>query len=117
MSHCLAGVEVKEGDASSAVSRQTGLENQKNRRIGNAKLAAMTSQKGLKAHKTKTTYVIIGSNKYREDMKKEATKNPVLFGNIVCQPSESEIYLGEVIHSQGLEAGVIATIDNRMGKV
>ena len=49
--------------------------------------------------------------------KKKSPKNSVMFGKIVCQPSNSEIYLGEVIHSQGLEAGVIATINNRMGKV
>ena len=89
----------------------------KSTRVGNAKLAAMTSQKGLRAHETKTTYVIIGGKKYREDMEKKISKNPVLFGKIICKPSNSEIYLGEVIHSQGLEAGVIATIENRMGKV
>ena len=79
-------------------------------RAGNVKLAAMTSEKGLKAHESKTTYVIVGIKKYREEMEEESNKIPVLFGKMVCQPSGSEIYLGEVIHSQGLQAGVIATI-------
>ena len=86
-------------------------------RVGNAKLAAMTMEKGLKAHKKKTTYVIIGTKKYREEMEREAEINPVSFGNMTIQPSGSEVYLGEVIHSLGLEAGVEATIDSRMGKV
>ena len=86
-------------------------------RAGNVKLAAMTSEKGLKAHESKTTYVIVGTKKYREEMEEESNKNPVLFGKMACQSSVSEIYLGEVIHSQGLEAGVMATIDNRLGKV
>ena len=32
----------------------------------------------------------IGSKKYREDMEKDVSKNPVLFGKIVCKPSNSE---------------------------
>ena len=46
----------------------------KSTRVGNAKLAAMISQKVLHAHETKTTYVIIGSKKYRDDMEKEVSK-------------------------------------------
>ena len=79
-------------------------------------MAGMTTEKGLKAHQKKTTYVIICTQKYKEKMEKEAEENPVYFGNFVCQPSVSEIYLGEVIHSQGLEAGVEATINHRLGK-
>ena len=86
-------------------------------RAGNAKLARMTLEKGLKAHQKKTTYVIVGKRKYREKMEKEANTNPVYFGSFICQPSVSEIYLGEVIHSQGLEAGVETTINHRLGKV
>ena len=43
----------------------------KSTRAGNAKLAKMTSEKGLKAHETKTTYVIIGTKKYRADISEE----------------------------------------------
>ena len=48
---------------------------------------------------------------------KEATANPVTFGDLAIQPSDSEVYLGEVSHSLGLEAGVETTIDARLGKV
>ena len=69
------------------------------------------------AHETKTTLVIIGTKEYRSEMMKEVAASPVKFGSLTCQPSGSEVYLGEVIHSLGLEAGVEATIDSRLGKV
>ena len=50
-------------------------------------------------------------------MEKEAEGDPIYFGKFICQPSVSEIYLGEVIHSEGLEAGIEATINHRLGKV
>ena len=40
-----------------------------------------------------------------------------MFGKMTCHPSGSEVYLGETIHSQRLEAGIEATINSRMGKV
>ena len=89
----------------------------KSTRAGNAKLSAMSVEKGLKAHETKTTFVVIGTQKYIEEMEQEVVDNPVMFGRLSCQPSLSEVYLGEVIHSQGLEAGVEATINSRLGKV
>ena len=89
----------------------------KSTRAGNEKLSKMTTEKGLQAHETKTTYVIIGTKGYRSEMEKEVSADPVKFGRLTCQPSGSEVYLGEVIHSQGLEAGVEATIDMRLGKV
>ena len=92
-------------------------ENVKSTRAGNAKLSTMSTEKGLKAHDKKTTFVIIGTKKYREETEKEVSADPVMFGRLVCQPSESEVYLGEVIHSRGLEAGVEATINSRRGYV
>ena len=50
-------------------------------------------------------------------MEQEVRASPVMFGRLTCQPSDSEVYLGEVIHSRGLEAGLEATINSRLGKV
>ena len=74
-------------------------ENVKSTRTGNAKLSTMSTEKDLKAHDKKTTFVIIGTKKHREEMANEVSADPVMFGRLVCQPSESEVYLGEVIHS------------------
>ena len=65
-------------------------ENINSTRVGNAKLAGMTAEKGLKAHQTKKTYVIIGTRKYREKMTKEAETNPVYFENFVS-PSKRPV--------------------------
>ena len=92
-------------------------DNIKSTRAGNVKLSTMSTEKRLLAHKKKTTFVIIGDKKYREEMNLEVKASPVMFGSLKCQPSDSEVYLGEVIHSQGLEAGLEATIDSRLGKV
>ena len=37
-------------------------------RVGNAKLAAITSEKEIKAHEKKTTFVIVGTKEYRKNM-------------------------------------------------
>ena len=92
-------------------------ENIQSTRAGNAKLSTMSVEKGLKAHESKTTFVIVGAEKYRNAMEQEIVASPVMFGSMTCQPSISEVYLGEVIHAQGLEAGLEATIDSRLGKV
>ena len=60
---------------------------------------------------------MIGTKKYRARIEAAALKNPVIFGSLTCQPSGSKVYLGETIHSQGLEAKIKATIDSRLGKV
>ena len=74
-------------------------------RAGNAKLSTMSVEKGLKTHESKTTFVIVGAEKYRKAMEQEIVASPVMFGSMTCQPSISKVYLGEVIHAQGLEAG------------
>ena len=51
----------------------------KSTRAGNAKLSAMSVEKGLKAHETKTKFVVIGTQKYREEMEQEVVDNPVMF--------------------------------------
>ena len=48
-------------------------------------------------------------SRIREDMEKEVAASPVMFDSLTCQPSGSEVYLGKIIHSQGLEAGLQAT--------
>ena len=80
-------------------------------------LSIMSIEKRLQANETKTTFVVIGAKKYKEQMEKEITASPVMFGSLKCKPSQSEVYLGEVIHSEGLEAKLEATIDSRLGKV
>ena len=44
-------------------------------------------------------------------------KNPVMFGDFQVKAEEEDVYLGDVISAQGLEASIEATIRKRLGKV
>ena len=77
----------------------------------------MMKQKGLQCHPTKTVCIIIGNKKYREEAEKEIKEDPVMFGDFRMNFVESEVYLGDVISSQGLEDSVKLTIEKRSSKV
>ena len=74
-------------------------------------------QKGLQCHPTKTVCIIIGYTKYREEAKKEIRDDPGMFGEFEMNFVESEVYLGDVIASQGLEDSVKLTIEKLYSKV
>ena len=40
-----------------------------------------------------------------------------MFGNIVTKMKVSDKYLGDIIHSEGLDASVEATVEDRMGRI
>ena len=70
-------------------------------------------QKGLTCHPTKTVCIIIGTEEYRKQAKKETEGNPVMFGDFKMNFVENEVYLGDVISSQGLESSVKLTIEKK----
>ena len=86
-------------------------------RAGNIKLAGMMDQKGLKCHPDKTVCILIGAKKWRQNTKDEIKLNPIMFGNFQVKSVDEDVYLGEVISAQGLEAGIEATIRRRLGKI
>ena len=75
------------------------------------------AQKGLKCHPTKTVCIVVGTEKYRKQANKEIEDNPVMFGEFEMKFVENEVYLGNVISSQGLERSVKLTIEKRYSKV
>ena len=77
----------------------------------------MLNLKGLECHPTKTTFLTIGTAKYRKDIEEKLKTNPIIFGSFQCQPKSEDMYLGDKISSQGLEASVMATIAHRQGKI
>ena len=86
-------------------------------RIGNIKLHAMMEDKLLTCHPTKTCYVVVGTPKFREKILAEVEDDPIMFGDFACKSQTSEVYLGDVISSLGLEASVELTIQRRLGLV
>ena len=86
-------------------------------RAGNTKLAGMMDTKGLKCHPDKTVCIVIGDTKWRRKIEQEIETNPIMFGSFKVKSVKEDVYLGEVISAQGLEAGLEATIRRRLGKV
>ena len=86
-------------------------------RAGNIKLAGMMDEKGLKCHQDKTVLLVIGTKKFRQEANDEIQKNPVMFGTFKVKTELEDVYLGDVISAQGLEASILATIRKRRGKV
>ena len=84
---------------------------------GMTRLAAMLSERGLEAHKDKTCYMLCGSKKYKEKTNEELKTMPLKFGDFLAKRKEADKYLGQLIHEDGLEASVEATIRDRTGKV
>ena len=81
------------------------------------KLAHMFEDKGLEAHPDKTCYLMIKGNK--QDvvmMEKELEMTPITFGNFTMKRKLKDKYLGQIIHEDGLEASVAATVEDRAGK-
>jgi hypothetical protein len=86
-------------------------------RIGNIKLSAMMDDKMLTCHPTKTCYLVVGTTRYRENIRNEVKKNPLMFGNFMCKEKDNDVYLGDVISSQGLEHSVELTVKKRLGLI
>ena len=84
---------------------------------GMTRLAAMLGARGLDAHTEKTGYIVCGSEVFKEKVGKELEMSPLKFGNFEVQRKDSDKYLGQVLHQDGLAMSVEATIKERLGKV
>ena len=58
--------------------------------------------------------MVIGQQKSRTDILKEAELNPIMMGTTVIENSKSKKYLGDQIHEDGCEASITATLDGRI---
>ena len=83
-------------------------------RISNIKLSMMLRERLLRCHPTKTCYLVFGSKSYKSKVKEELQDLPLRFGDFEMKEKESDVYLGDVIHSGGLAASVEATISRRI---
>jgi hypothetical protein len=84
---------------------------------GNTKLAAMFKDKGLDAHPDKTCFLICGSKSFKDKAEKDLKANPLMFATFPVKQKVSDKYLGQVLHSDGVEASATATVQERSGKI
>ena len=74
-------------------------------------------EKQLEGHEDKTSYLIIGNNKFKEDVRRKCEKSPLYFNDFKVKEKISDKYLGDLFHSDGLAASVDATVVDRTGKI
>ena len=84
---------------------------------GNIKLAAMLKDKGLSAHPDKTCFLVCGSKSFKDKTQKQLEINPLLFDKFPVKQKVSDKYLGQVLHSGGVEASAEATVRERSGRI
>ena len=85
--------------------------------VGNIRLAAMLQDKGLEAHPDKTSFIVCGSRKFKQKAREDLENNPLMFGDFLVKERVSDKYLGQVLHSGGLEDSALATVRERSGKI
>ena len=86
-------------------------------RIGNIKMSMMLRERLLRCHPSKTCYLVYGSKKYKRKVEEELEASPLMLGEIEMKEKEWDVYLGDVLHSEGMSASVEATINHRIPKV
>ena len=75
------------------------------------------SQLEIHPDRSKSSYMIFGSKKYKKEVEKETLENPLQVGEVKLERNESMTYLGEVLHQDGLAASVDSTVEGRAAKV
>ena len=86
-------------------------------RAGNVKLSMMFRERLLRCHPTKTCYLIVGLKKWKKKVKEELEARPLMFGSFPMKEKDQDVYLGDILSSEGLGASVEATVRHRMAKV
>ena len=78
--------------------------------VANIKLAHMFQEKGLDAHPDKTCFVVFGSDNFKNKVKEDLESMPLKLGTFLVNQKQSDRYLGQILHSDGVRASVNATI-------
>ena len=85
--------------------------------VGMTRLAEMLVERGLEAHKDKTSYIICGSKAYKKRSEEQLLLMPLRFGDFEVKRKVSDKYIGQIIHEGGLTDSVLATIRERTDKI
>ena len=86
-------------------------------RIANSKVDKIMKERALELNQEKTTCIVLGSKKQKEQIFKEMKENPLKCGSFETKAKETEKWLGQYLSSKGLTDSVAKTIEAREGKV
>ena len=85
-------------------------------RVQASLLASLMQEQTLMAHPDKTGYLILGTKKVKEDMRKELQLNPIDFDKFILKEKDKDKYLGQIFESN-LSTSALATVQDRIGKI
>ena len=77
----------------------------------------MFKEKGLEAQTDKACFVVFGSTEYKDKINEQLEENPLMLGDFPVKRKEKDRYLGQILHTNGVQASCAATIDDRVGKI
>ena len=69
------------------------------------------AKKKLKSNLTKSRYVLLRSEEFKERTRQEAKETPVMMGSHIMEESSEDKYLGDMVHTDGLAASILSIIN------
>ena len=94
-----------------------GAETVEEARRANVRADKTVKQLNLRLNKEKTVCCVIGSNKQRENVRKELTLSPLMCGDFETVLKDKFKWLGQILSTRGLADSVAETITSREGKI
>ena len=86
-------------------------------RAANMRINMVMKEKRLRLNKDKSVCLVWGSAKQKKEIKEELKMNPLKCGEVVMIMTDSDNWLGDYLHSDGLAASALQTIIQREDKV
>ena len=86
-------------------------------RVANIKVDMMAKEKTITLNQDKTVCLVMGSDKQKEEVRRELELKPLMCGDFETRLVESDKWLGDWLHSWGLGEPCHETIRQREGKV
>ena len=86
-------------------------------RVANIKVDVMAKEKRLTMNKDKTVCLVMGTNKQKEEVRKQLELKPLMCGDFETRMVDSDKWLGDWLHSGGSGESCHETIRQREGKV
>ena len=86
-------------------------------RLANIKINKIVKRLNLRLNQDKTSCLVMGSKKQRQDISSELEEDPLLCGDFEPDRKSSLKWLGQFLSEGGLSESVAATVEARGGKI
>ena len=86
-------------------------------RLANKKVDMVVKSLNLSLNQDKTSCILMGNRKQRQDTKTELEGNPLMCGEFETKVKEKFKWLGQILSEGGLSESVYCTIEDREGKI